>query len=57
MKKLAILFSLALLTSSCGPQRYGCGPRGRCEIENKQNKSQIEKQAHKTQFAVAYSKK
>ncbi len=57
MKKLAILFSLALLASSCGPQRYGCGPRGRCEIENKQNKSQIEKQAHKTQFAVAYSKK
>lgn len=57
MKKIAIIFSLALLASACGPQRYGCGPRARCGIENKENKSQIEKQAHKTQFATASSEK
>lgn len=57
MKKVAILFSLALLASACGPQRYGCGPRGRCEIDNKKNNLELEKTAHKTQFATAYSKK
>lgn len=57
MKKIAIIFSLALIASACGPQRYGCGPRARCGIENKQNNSKIEKVANKTQFATAYSKK
>ena len=54
MKKTAIIFSLALLASSCGPKRYGCGPR--CEIESKQNKIQIKKDAQKTQYAVASTK-
>ncbi len=53
MKKTAIIFSLALIASACGPKRYGCGPR--CEIENKQNKNQITKETKKTQYAVAYA--
>ena len=53
MKKIAIIFSLALIASACGPKRYGCGPR--CEIENKQNKKQITKETTKTQYAVAYA--
>lgn len=53
MKKIAIIFSLALIASACGPKRYGCGPR--CEIENKQNKNQITKETKKTQYAVAYA--
>ena len=57
MKKIAILFSLALLASACGPRRSGCGPRGRCEIDNKKNNLELEKATHKTQFATAYSKK
>ena len=53
MKKIAIIFSLALIASACGPKRYGCGPR--CEIENKQNKTHIKKETQKTQYAVAYT--
>lgn len=53
MKKLAVIFSLALLASACGPQRYGCGPRARCEIEPKPSKMQ--KSSERTQLATAYS--
>ena len=57
MKKIAIIFCLALLSSACGPQRYGCGPRGRCEIETNKNKSEIEKAVSKSKFATAYNQK
>ncbi len=57
MKKIIIIFSLALLTSACGPQRYGCGPRGRCDIDTKKNKSEIDDAVRNSQFATAYSQK
>lgn len=55
MKKIGIIFSLAILASACGPQRYGCGPRGRCEIEMNKNKSEIDKAVSKSKFATAYT--